>query len=229
MKQLIPSQIMPYLRLANYAIHGRLDYNEDGLATQNRADFLRDLKFANAYETALKHNAAAQYQMKWRAHVICWAAMNAKRLNGDFVECGVSRGFLSRVAMEYIGFKHMRQTFYLLDLWEPNSSYNDSYEQVRASFSAFPNVELIKGMIPDTLEQVRSERVAYLHIDLNHAQPEADALEYFWGRMVLGGMIISDDYGHMQFGETRKAWDAFAERKGTSVLALPTGQGMILR
>ena len=225
-KQLIPKSIMPTVRLLNYMAHGRLDYNEDGLATQNRADFLRDEKFIKAYETALKHNAAGQYQMKWRAHVICWAAMNAKKLGGDFVECGVSHGFLSRVALEYVGIK---DNFYLMDLWEKNSSYDDNYEEVKKSFASFPNVKLVKGRIPETLTQVKSKRIAYLHLDLNYAPPEIAALDYFWDKMPVGAIVISDDYGHLQYPEQRKALDAFAKSKGLLVLAMPTGQGIIIR
>lgn len=217
---------MPYLRLANYAIHGRLKYNEDGLATQNTATFQGDMRFQAAYNTALKHNAAAQYQMQWRAHVLCWAAMNGKRLNGDFIECGVSRGFLSKVILEYVKIPNR---FYLLDAWNGMDGYNDSFGHVKASFAQFKNVELIQGMIPETLSQVKSERIAYLHIDLNHYGPEIEVLERFWDRLVPGASIISDDYGHVQFNNTRKAWDDFAMSKGVSVLALPTGQGMIIK
>jgi hypothetical protein len=226
MKNLIPKAIMPYARLANYCIHGRLDYNEDGLATQNRADFQRDKDFIKAYETALKYNAAAQYQMKWRAHTCCWAAMNAIKLGGDFVECGVSRGFLSRVVLE-----HAKPTarFYLLDAWDNRMGYSDEYETVKASFADFKNVELIRGEIPGTLDMIKSKKIAYLSIDLNTAKAETETLELLWNKLQTGAMAISDDYGHIQYQETRKAWDAFAKSKNTIVLAMPTGQGVVVK
>jgi len=226
MKEFIPKSIMPFARLANYCIHGRLDYNEGGLATQNRADFQRDERFIKAYETALKHNSAAQHTEKWKAHVICWAMNNAMALGGDMVECGVSRGFHSRVGLEYTGAKNK---LYLIDAWDGRLGYKDEYQQVKASFSGFPNVELIRGEIPGILNELKTKKIAYLHVDLNVAKPEIEALEYLWDRMQTGAIIVSHDYGHLQLQETRKAWDKFAASKGKMVLALPTGQGVIIR
>ena len=41
--------------------------------------------------------------------------------------------------------------------------------------------------------------------------------------------IVLDDYGFVSSEEQKRAFDDFARRKGTQVLALPTGQGIILK
>jgi O-methyltransferase len=50
-------------------------------------------------------------------------------------------------------------------------------------------------VIPDTLPQVKSDRICYLSIDMNNAAPEIAAAEYFEDRMISGGIIVLDDYG----------------------------------
>ncbi len=58
-----------------------------------------------------------------------------------------------------------------------------------------PNVEIIKGAVPDTLGLVDTERVAFLSLDMNTRDPEIAAAEFFWDRMTSGAAIVLDDYG----------------------------------
>ncbi len=90
-------------------------YNEDELITGHSCDFMKDERFMNCYNSAVKAGLAISDKIHWRAHVICWAAQKAKDLDGDFVECGVAKGFLSRIAMDYIDFNNLSKKFYLLD------------------------------------------------------------------------------------------------------------------
>jgi O-methyltransferase len=46
---------------------------------------------------------------------------------------------------------------------------------------------------------------------------------------VSGAAIVLDDYGWRKHYEQKRAFDEFARQRGTSVLALPTGQGLILK
>ena len=57
----------------------------------------------SAHATAYARGVIAvgsDYQWHWRVHVGLWAAFSASKLDGDFVECGVNRGFLSSAIME---------------------------------------------------------------------------------------------------------------------------------
>ncbi|HCA60016.1 MAG TPA: methyltransferase, partial [Blastocatellia bacterium] len=54
--------------------------------------------------------------------------------------------------------KHIEEGFYVTDL-----------EAVKKNFAEWKNVKLIKGVVPDTLSEIDSEKLVYLHIDMNHA------------------------------------------------------------
>ncbi|MFA5930193.1 MAG: class I SAM-dependent methyltransferase [Candidatus Micrarchaeia archaeon] len=238
-KRMVDMDIRKLLRPASWALRGKITYCEDGLATINNSSFVDEERFAKAYAIAAKENTiGTPTLMHWRAKTICWAASHAKALGGDFVECGVYRGFLSRVAMEYIGFAGMGQKFYLLDTYEgaaqeganfKASHYEPTYDAVAGAFAPFKNAVIVKGMVPETLPLVQSERVAYLHLDMNNPVPEMAAAGHFWGRMPVGGVIISDDYGFPTYEKTKKAFDDFAKSKGTCVLPIPTGQGILIK
>jgi len=226
-----------------------LQYAQDNLATAAAADFLSDPRFAEAYRLGLStgHRFRSDLHIEWRVYTCCWAAAHALNLPGDFVECGVYTGITSRAVMHYVDFERCGdRTFYLLDTFEgiPTEQftaaeraaglearyrYEGTFERVRRTFAAFPNVRIVRGAIPETLAQVVSDRVAYLAIDMNVAAPEIAAIEYFWDRLVPGAVVVLDDYNWLRHVEQRRAFDAFAASRSTQVLALPTGQGMLVK
>ena len=172
-----------------------------------------------------------------------WAAERALGLAGDFVECGVNRGGNAKTAMHYLNFQAVPKRFYLLDTFcgFPEAQraaaascdrdrYVDCYADVVQTFCPYPNAVIVRGAIPGTLRQVPAEQVAFLSIDMNCAEPEIAAAEFFWDRLVPGAVIVLDDYAcGPWYLRQKQAFDAFALARGLRVLPLPTGQGLIFK
>ncbi|MFO1043995.1 MAG: TylF/MycF/NovP-related O-methyltransferase [Planctomycetaceae bacterium] len=243
------------LGLAGYSLYrsrrGRT-YEHDGLITDHNHDFVRDPHFDSAYRRGVQASHV-DYQIEWRTHIALWAAFTASKLPGDFVECGVNWGFLSSAIMEYLDWNSLGRHFFLLDTFNGLSEdllneeeraagaaensrrmvqrgkYNADVETVRRNFSGWQNVKIIQGAVPGTLSQVTTDRVAYLHIDMNCAAPEVAALEFFWPKLVPGAMVLLDDYGFPQHEPQKRAIDACAEKFGVMAASLPTGQGLIIK
>jgi hypothetical protein len=140
--------------------------------------------------------------------------------------------------MEYIGFERTDRKFFLLDTFcgapgvasVHQHDYSECYSEVVKTFEAFPNAKIIRGRVPETLTAVSAERVAYLSIDMNSAEPEIAALRFFWPKLICGSVVILDDYAFSEHYRSQKqAMDALGEELGFSVLSLPTGQGMIVK
>jgi hypothetical protein len=226
-------------------IYGRATYNEDGMATTHNADFITDARFARAYAAGQSTGSWPYGDLRWRAYVICWAAERGAQLEGDFVECGVNRGGYALTVMHYVGLADLPKRFFLLDTYEglvekyisPEETargvtpggYEPCYEAVVRTFAPYPNAVIIRGMVPDTLPSVDAEKISFLSIDMNSRAPEIAAANHFWDRLVPGAAVVLDDYGWRKHYEQKIAFDAFAKDHGTSVLALPTGQGLILK
>lgn len=230
---------------------------EDGLVSSHNVEFVTEPKFKLAYDKAVAENLYVSPDVHWRLHVACWAGSQALKLEGDFVECGVNKGFMSRVVMDYLDFDEQQRKFYLLDTFQGfdesyltleeqkslqeyavksgsknpwiQGSYEPCYDVVVRAFSRFSNVRIVKGVVPDTLAEVTSEKVAYLSIDMNCVAPEIAAIEYFWPKLVRGGIVILDDYGWPAHTAQKHAMDNFAREAGISILTLPTGQGLIVK
>jgi hypothetical protein len=229
-------------------VPGPLTYNQDGLATEANADFLSDPRFQEAHRLGAETGSWGDPQIQWRVYVVCWAADKASRLEGDFVECGVYRGGFARAAMHFVDFPKLDKTFYLFDTFRgledklvsdaerkrgiPHAykhyTYEGCYEAVSKTFEGM-RVVIVRGVVPETLSEVKAEKVSFLSIDMNCAAPEIAAAEYFWDRMVSGGVIVVDDYGRERHYEQKVAFDRFAARKGVMVLGLPTSQGLIFK
>jgi O-methyltransferase len=100
---------------------------------------------------------------------------------------------------------------------------------VKKTFGGFSNVEIIKGAVPHTLSRVSTEKVAFLSIDMNCVQPELGALDFFWPKMVSGGVIVLDDFAYQGFDEQNSAHTEWAKRNKIDILTLSTGQGLIIK
>lgn len=219
---------------------------EDGLISFKNSDFLADENFQAAYHQGIS-GAGGDYAWRWRVHVGLWAASHARRLPGDFVECGVNRGFLSAAVMAHLQWEKVDKQFYLFDtfagldkaqlspeevqsIWKTFSTiYPDCFAEAQKTFQRYPNARLVRGSVPDTLATVPIERVAYLSIDMNCVKPEVAALDYFWPKLVTGAVVLLDDYGHRGHERQKEAIDRLMASKGIGVLTLPTGQGMIVK
>ncbi len=224
---------------------GDVTYNQDGLITRHSADFISDSRFAESYKKGKETESWGNSEIHWRAFVACWAADRGLRIDGDFVECGVNKGGLSRTVMEYVDFSTSSKRFFLLDTYEglsgdyisqeeaeegvKSGGYEPCFESVTNTFSEYDNVIIIKGAVPETLSEVDSEKIAYLSIDMNCVEPEIEAAEFFWDKLVSGATILLDDYGWTAHHLQKKAFDEFASRKNVPILALPTGQGIIIK
>ncbi|OOG65845.1 methyltransferase [Sinorhizobium sp. A49] len=226
----------------------------DGVrVTDKNTSFLDDPKFQAAWEFARKGNEEAWYKLgyvpdiRWRAHVCCWAAHNVANLEGDFVEFGVHGGILSMAVCHYLDFAKADKKFYLFDTYEGiptdglsgvdlteadkrNSSlYFDVFKIATRNFSPFPNAVLVKGTLPTTLDATPISKIAYLSVDLNSTRYEKECIERTWDRIVPGGHIVLDDYAHKRHEDQYDMWNQFTAERGHMVLTLPTGQGLIVK
>jgi O-methyltransferase len=231
---------------------GDAQYNADGLATIHNSEFLRDPRFVRAYRFGMRTTATRMLDLhiEWRAWIAIWAAEQALRVPGDFVECGVNTGILAGTIADWTGFGKLNdRTMWLADTYDglPEGQINDAeraiglqgynaeyrgggaYEIVVDKFAKFPNVRIVRGPVPDTLPQIQTTRVAYLSLDMNIAFPEIAAARHFWPILSPGGVVLLDDYNWTPHINQKRAFDELAKEWNVPILGLPTGQGVIVK
>ena len=88
----------------------------------------------------------------------------------------------------------------------------------------------IIGAIPNTFDVVCSELYGFVHIDVDLYGSVKDCCEFFYDRMVPGGVMIFDDYGFERYIDAgKKAVDEFFEDKPEEVFSLRNGQCFVLK
>lgn len=65
---------------------------------------------------------------------------------------------------------------------------------IRKVRSNLPDVNLIKGWVPQVLSDVPLHRFAFAHIDMDHYAPTRAAIEWLWDKMAPGGIMTCDDW-----------------------------------
>lgn len=236
----------------NYFVTNDKSYVDAGMAANHIFDFLNDQKFINSYNEGKKTGALKNHpcDIHYRAYIACYFSKYASKLDGDFIECGVGQGILSKTIVTYLNFEKINKFFYLFDTYEgiplnqaKNKTEKDMmnffntihfqgnyYENVRKTFSNYHNVKLIKGTIPESLKNVSINKISYLSMDMNNAFGEIEAIKFFWDKIVNSGIVLLDDYAtHDGVKEQKISWDKFAKSKNFEILTLPTGQGLIIK
>lgn len=228
-------------------------YAQSGMATIHNAGCLRNSKFQSAYKRGIKA-AGVDYGIQWKTYIVCWAASQAILAGkGDFVECGVNRGFMSSVIMSYLDWNRLGRNYYLVDTFngiyeeilsdkEKAAGYIESNRKSLAqglyvkgtegaikNFAEWPSAHVIQGFVPEALKNIPKSSFAFVHLDMNNVTPEKAAAEHFWPLMIKGGVMLLDDYAFVGYDLTKKGMDDFAHSVGAEILSIPTGQGILIK
>ena len=245
------------VRKGNYFITYDNTYVDDGLATNHITDFLNDQKFMNAYKEGKETGAIKNHpgDIHYRVYIACYFAKYCSKLEGDFVECGVGQGLLSKTIVSYLNFEKINKIFFLFDTFEGipihqgkdseiemmnsmnKTHYHDFskedgnyYNQVCKTFSNYHNVQIIKGVVPESLKDISINKVSFFSVDMNNAFAEIEAIKFFWNKIVNYGIVLLDDYAYSDmYEEQRRCWNKFAKDKNIEICTLPTGQGLIIK
>lgn len=216
----------------------------DGLATwQKSMPFLDDPRFM---ALADKHAHLLPIpNWHWNLQTVLWGVQQAAHVEGDFVELGVFKGHTTLFLAEYLDFGTWPRRWRLYDTFDGipedqqdpgwktrnESAYVGTYsfDEVRDRFAHIPNIEVIKGRVPEVLDGEPDGPIAFLHVDLNNTAAEIAALDRLFDRLPKGGVIVFDDYAWMQARAQHEAEKAWFAAKGLQILAVPTGQGVFIK
>ncbi len=107
-----------------------------------------------------------------------------------------------------------------------------SVEHVRNTLKDFPEVEIHKGWIPSVFSNVEDREYRFVHIDVDMYEPTLAGLEYFYPKLVPGGVLVVDDYGPWPKGAyvgCAAACHEFAQKHGVGFAPLNTGNAIFLK
>ena len=190
--------------------------------------------------------------LSWRHYLVYWSATLATRFTKtssyNFVEAGTCDGLTIKFAISALENEIDKDTnykIYLYDAWdamklehlttkESGAEGHYSYlsiDQTKGNLKQFEeHCEFVKGYIPEVFsENPGPDNLSWLHIDLNSSMPTQKTLEQFVPKLLSGGVVLFDDYGHKGYSETKKVADEFFSKKDGILMPLPTGQAIFFK
>jgi hypothetical protein len=149
-----------------------------------------------------------------------------EKVRGSMAEVGVFKGGTALI------LNHLKpeSNLYLFDTFEglpqpsnldgqhKKGSFKADMNGVKALFAGKPNVKIYKGYFPDSIPVGFSRRrFSVVHIDVDIYVSVMDCLQYFYSKMVKGGIMILDDYTAISCPGAKKAADDFCADKREKV------------
>lgn len=160
----------------------------------------------------------------------------AAKHDGDFAEVGVASGGSARLLAEAAAGErrlHLFDTFAGLpapggrDSGLQAGQYAYSLGSVRAYLRGYNNIFFYQGVFPQSAAAVASKDFAFVHLDVDLYESTLAGLEFFYPRMLPGGIIISHDYSTLP--GVRQAFTRFFAGKGDPLLELSTSQCLVIK
>lgn len=176
---------------------------------------------------------------------------------GDVVECGSFRGLSSYIFCNYMRLANQDfkgEGYHIFDSFEglsepseqdiiakddygavgqpsfPAGAFKGSLETVKTTLSDFPSIEYHPGWIPESFADVPEREYKFVHLDLDLYEPIKAAVQYFYPRMVKGGVIVIDEYGFPRWPGAQRAIDEYCHAHNlTTPVSLTTGNGVLFK
>ena len=92
------------------------------------------------------------------------------------------------------------------------------------------NVKVLKGIFPnDTEFLVEDQLFRFCHIDVDVYNSAKDIFEWVWDRMIIGGIVVFDDYGFITCQGVTKYVNELRENKDNIFIHNLNGHGVFIK
>lgn len=175
-----------------------------------------------------------------RCYFLFKMAKHFSRVHGEAAEVGVYKGGTARVLTSI--FSKSQKEIYLFDTFEgmpevdkgkdmhSKGDFADcSLESVEKLLSDLSHYKIYKGFFPESAKDINDKKFCFVHVDVDIYKSVKDCCEFFYNKMIAGGIMIFDDYGWPSCPGAKDAVDEFFSGKKEEVIYLPSGQAFIIK
>jgi O-methyltransferase len=144
---------------------------------------------------------------------------SAKLNRGSLIEVGVWRGGTGCLIAEAARISGVSEPIYLCDTFsgvvnagdmdtrykggEHSDTSADTVKQLAQSMN-LTSVQVLQGIFPTATGDSVGDAFRFVHLDLDVYESTRQSLDFLWPRLVVGGIVVFDDYGtHGCEGVTR--------------------------
>jgi len=180
-----------------------------------------------------------------RCYMIYRFTQHCSNLDGEFAECGVYKGGTAcLIADTLMKYSEKKKELHLFDTFSgmPKTANKDDSHHVEGDYKditlndvkeylrKFDSVIFHPGVIPETFEGLDGKKFSFVNIDVDIYQSVKDCCNFFYDRLIKGGIIIFDDYGFRGYeNAAKKAVDEFFSDKQEKPVVFRTGQCFVIK
>jgi len=203
----------PLLRVARACGYGVYKINREGarygaiMTEATYSPWNKDDEFQATVAAIKSHTLVDSY----RCYEL-WSLVDmVADCEGDLLEVGVWRGGTGALIARRAQLSGINATVYLCDTFAGVVKASDkdpvyvggehadaSVRHVNALLQdlGLANARVLPGIFPDdTGHAIRDSKFRFCHIDVDVYQSAKEIVDWIWGRLEVGGIIVYDDYG----------------------------------
>lgn len=171
------------------------------------APWLTDHKFNEVYSSIKKYTLVDTY----RCYELWQLMAEVSKLRGAVIEIGTWKGGTGALLAKKAADCGIPDTVYLCDTFAgvvKAGSHDSEYaggehfdatkEEVETILRVLGpnNAKILVGVFPDETSRLVSDKeFRFCHIDVDVYQSAKDTLDWVWSKLVVGGLVVFDDYG----------------------------------
>ena len=205
------------------------------------APWLSDEAFNEIYKI-VKDNTLVD---KYRCYELWQLVRECSKLNGALIEVGVWRGGSGCLIAKRAEMLGIKDNVYLCDTFKGVVKAGDKDSRYRGGEHAdaskeiveetinklkLNNTKILVGTFPDeTSRLINDQAFRFCHVDVDVYQSAKDITEWIWPKLIIGGMIVFDDYGFWGCEGVTRFVDEERNKKDRIVVQNLNGHAIVIK
>ena len=205
------------------------------------APWRKDTVFREVYETIKPSTFVDEY----RCYELWSLVAECAKLPGALIEVGVWRGGTGALIAKKALLCGIPEPVYLCDtfhgvvkaglydpLYKGGEHHDTSVEIVQALLDKMQisNTKILKGIFPEeTADLIECQEISFCHIDVDVYESGKDIVDWVWERLVVGGIIVFDDYGVEHCAGITRYVNDFKEFKNVHFIYNLNGHALLIK
>lgn len=205
------------------------------------APWLSDHLFNETYEIIKNYTLIDKY----KCYELWELVEQSAKLNGALIEVGVWRGGSGALIAKKAKLSGIKDNIYLCDTFTGvvkaggrDSSYKGG-EHADASKETVKEVihkldidstKILMGVFPEETSNLVSDKTfRFCHVDVDVYQSTKDIVEWLWPKLVVGGIVIFDDYGFQVCNGVTSFVNEMRDKRDRLVIHNLNGHAIIIK
>jgi O-methyltransferase len=215
---------------------------ENVLPSATYAPWLADEQFNKTFDTVRDYSLVDKYRCYELWNLI---KQTSKLESGALIEIGVWRGGTGAIIAKQAHINGIKEKVYLCDTFtgvvktsDKDTTYSGgehadtSKEKVEEVINKLmlDNTKILIGIFPEeSCHLVDDKLFRFCHIDVDVYQSAKDIMEWIWPRLVVGGVVVFDDYGFVTCSGVTRLVNEIMDQKDILVIHNLNGHAILIK